>query len=141
METPAATLVTALSAPSMAGEIFVKTWATSQGLTATTTRSLASASSRFEEVVRIPYFSYGSSCSGWMSLTPRSKSPDSASRTKSEPPILPAPIIPTFFKLELVEERPLGDALALLGAHLDVARGQEEDPAGDRLDVAVERVG
>src|SRR5919112_1616980 len=42
--------------------------------------------------------------------------------------------------LELIEERPLGDALALLRAHLDVARGKQEDPVGDRLDVAVERV-
>src|SRR5918993_4389394 len=81
-----------------------------------------------------------------MSLTARSNPSDSARRTKSEPPILPAPIIPTFSKSpldrsELVEERPLGDALALLGAHLDVARCQEEDPAGDALDVPVERVG
>src|SRR5829696_2724034 len=77
-----------------------------------------------------------------MSLTARSNPSDSARRTRSEPPILPAPIIPTFSKsplgrLELVEERPLGDALALL----DVARGQEEDPARDGLDVPVERVG
>src|SRR5918998_5930075 len=42
--------------------------------------------------------------------------------------------------LELVEERPLGDALALLRAHLDVARREKEDPVGHRLDVAVERV-
>src|SRR5215218_6212269 len=42
--------------------------------------------------------------------------------------------------LELIEERPLGDALALLRAHLHVARGEEEDPVGDGLDVAVERV-
>src|SRR5215207_8455046 len=82
-----------------------------------------------------------------MSLTPRSKSPDSASLRRSEPPILPAPIIPTFSKspldkeLELVKERPLGDALALLGADLDVARGEQEDPVGNALDVAVERVG
>jgi hypothetical protein len=96
METPAATLVTAL--PSMAGDISVKTCATSQGLTATMTRSLASAICRLEEVVRIPYLLYGSSCSGWMSLTPKSKSPDSASLRRREPPILPAPIIPTLFK-------------------------------------------
>src|ERR687894_88792 len=81
-----------------------------------------------------------------MSLTARSNPSDSARRTRSEPPILPAPIIRTFSKSpldrsKLVEERPLGDALALLGAHLDVARGQEEDPAGDGLDVAVEGVG
>src|SRR5215208_7911819 len=81
-----------------------------------------------------------------MSLTARSNPSDSARRTRSEPPILPAPIIPTFAKSpldrsELVEERPLGDALALLGAHLNVARGQEEDPAGDGLDLAVERIG
>src|SRR5215203_1467173 len=43
--------------------------------------------------------------------------------------------------LELVEERPLGDALALLRAHLHVARREQEDPVGDGLDVAVERVG
>src|ERR671913_601621 len=43
--------------------------------------------------------------------------------------------------LELVEERPLGDALALLRAHLDVARREQEDPVGNGLDVAVERVG
>src|SRR5215210_4312183 len=43
--------------------------------------------------------------------------------------------------LELVEERPLGDALALLRAHLDVARGEKEDPVGDGLDVTVERIG
>src|SRR5215218_3042499 len=43
--------------------------------------------------------------------------------------------------LELVEERPLGDALALLRAHLHVAWGEQEDPVGDGLDVAVERVG
>src|SRR5215217_8066407 len=42
--------------------------------------------------------------------------------------------------LELVEERPLGDALALLRAHLDVARREKEDPVGHRLDIAVERV-
>src|SRR5215204_1035767 len=42
---------------------------------------------------------------------------------------------------ELVEERPFGDALALLRANLDVARREQEDPVGDRLDVAVERVG
>src|SRR5215211_9006230 len=42
--------------------------------------------------------------------------------------------------LELVEERPLGDALALLRAHLDVARREQEDPVGHRLDIAVERV-
>src|SRR5918998_1558408 len=78
-----------------------------------------------------------------MSLAERSKSPDSASLTRREPPILPTPMMPTFRKspLELVEERPLGYALALLGAHLDVARGQEEDPVGDGLDVAVHRVG
>src|SRR3712207_1554419 len=79
-----------------------------------------------------------------MSLTARSKSPDSASLWRREPPILPAPIIPTLCKsprLKLVEERPLGDALALLGAHLDVARCQQEDPAGHGLDVAIERAG
>src|SRR5215218_3134196 len=43
--------------------------------------------------------------------------------------------------LELVEERPLGDALTLLRTHLDVARREQEDPVGDGLDVAVERVG
>src|SRR5215210_9565869 len=43
--------------------------------------------------------------------------------------------------LELIEERPLGDALALLRAHLDVARRKQEDPVGNGLDVAVERVG
>src|SRR5918998_5141863 len=42
--------------------------------------------------------------------------------------------------LELVEERPLGDTLALLGAHLDVARREQEDPVGDGLDVPVHRV-
>src|SRR5918994_6286227 len=81
-----------------------------------------------------------------MSLAPRSNPSDSASLRSREPPILPAPIIPTFFKvpgrlLELVEERPLGDTLALLRAHLDVARREEEDPVGDGLDVPVERVG
>src|SRR3712207_5715301 len=81
-----------------------------------------------------------------MSLTARSNPSDSARRTRSEPPILPAPIIPTFSKSplgrsELVEERPFGDALALLGAHLDVARGQEEDAAGDGLNLAIQRVG
>src|SRR5919112_4632047 len=49
--------------------------------------------------------------------------------------------IPPGRPLELIEERPLGDALALLRAHLDVARSKQEDPVGDRLDVAVERVG
>src|SRR5215213_8374381 len=78
-----------------------------------------------------------------MSLTPRSKPPDSASLRRRDPPILPAPMIPTFCKvpLELVEERPLGYALALLRAHLHVAWGEQEDPVGDGLDVAVERVG
>src|SRR5215211_425790 len=42
---------------------------------------------------------------------------------------------------ELVEERPFGDALALLRAHLDVARREQEHPVGYGLDVAVERVG
>src|SRR5215216_4912422 len=42
---------------------------------------------------------------------------------------------------ELVEERPFGDALALLRAHLDVARREEENPVGHGLDVSVERVG
>jgi hypothetical protein len=51
-------------------------------------------------------------------------------------------MIPTFCKvlLELVEERPLGDALALFRAHLHIARREEEDPVGDGLDVTVERV-
>jgi hypothetical protein len=41
---------------------------------------------------------------------------------------------------ELVEESPLGDPLALLRADLDVAGREQEDPVGDGLDVAVERV-
>ena len=67
----------------------------------------------------------------------RSKPPDSASRDRSEPPIFPAPMTPMVFKLELVEERALGEALALLGGHLHVAGRQEEDAVRDRLDVAV----
>src|SRR5215212_8730008 len=39
---------------------------------------------------------------------------------------------------ELVEERPFGDALALLRAHLDVARREQEHPVGYGLDVAVD---
>src|SRR5215212_5164519 len=42
---------------------------------------------------------------------------------------------------ELVEERSFGDTLALLRANLDIARREEEDPVGNRLDVAVQRVG
>src|SRR5919112_3666684 len=143
MVTPAATLVTALSVPSNEVEISRITCATSQGFTATIRRSLFSASSRLEEVVWMPESLKWPSCSGWMSLTPRSKPSDSASFRRREPPILPAPIIPTFCKvlLELVEERPLGYALALLRAHLHVARREQEDPVGDGLDVAVERVG
>ena len=63
IETPAATLVTALSLSVKEGEISSITCATSQGLTAAITRSLASASSLFEEVVRTPALSYGLSCS------------------------------------------------------------------------------
>jgi hypothetical protein len=54
METPAATLVTALLLCRKVGEISSITCATSQGLTAAMTRSLASASSLFDEVVRTP---------------------------------------------------------------------------------------
>jgi hypothetical protein len=54
IETPAATLTSALSVPSKAGATSLKICATSQGLTAATTRSLHSTSSRFEEVVRTP---------------------------------------------------------------------------------------
>src|SRR5918994_1214168 len=143
MVTPAATLVTALSGPWKEGEISCMTCVMSQGFTATISRSLSSASSRLEEVVRMPESRKWFSCSGWISLTPRSKPSDSASLRRREPPILPAPMIPTFCKvlLELVEERPLGYALALLRAHLHVARREQEDPVGDGLDVAVERVG
>jgi hypothetical protein len=54
METPAATLVTALSVPSIEGDISSSTCATSHGLTAMMSRSLPSAISRFEEVVLTP---------------------------------------------------------------------------------------
>src|SRR5215207_2240179 len=43
--------------------------------------------------------------------------------------------------LELVEERPLGDTLALLRADLDVAPREPENPVRNGLDIAVERVG
>src|SRR5215212_2853645 len=143
MVTPAATLATALFVPSKGSEISRITCATSHGFTATIRRSLFPASSRLEEVVWMPESLKWPNCSGWISLTPRSKPPDSASLRRREPPILPAPMIPTFCKvlLELVEERPLGDAFALLRAHLHVARREQEDPVGDGLDVAVERVG
>src|SRR5215213_3319250 len=75
-----------------------------------------------------------------MSLTVRSKS--SQSLVTSEPPILPAPMMPTLTKdLKLVEERPFGEPLALFGRDLDVARGQKEDPVGDALYLAVQSVG
>src|SRR5215203_131924 len=80
-----------------------------------------------------------------MSLAMRSKPPTAESWATSEPPILPAPIIPTLFKwevniLKLVEERPFGDPLALLGRYLDVVRRQEKDPVRDGLYLAVQGV-
>src|SRR3954464_8765598 len=50
--------------------------------------------------------------------------------------------MPTLSKdLELVEERPFGEPLALLGRNLDVARRQEEDPVCDGLYLAVQGIG
>ncbi len=54
MVTPAATLATAFSESPKEGEISSITCVTSQGLTATMRSSLSSASSRLEEVVRMP---------------------------------------------------------------------------------------
>jgi hypothetical protein len=42
-----------------------------------------------------------------------------------------------FQDLQLIEERALGEALALLGRDLDVARRQEEDPVRDGLYLAI----
>src|SRR5215208_1451924 len=135
--TPAATLTTVL--PSITGETSLSTGPTSQGLTATMSRSLVSAVSLFEETVLTPKASAKRpSRSLSTSLTMRSKVLEAERRATSEPPILPAPIMPTLSKdLKLIEERPFGEPLTLLGRDLDVARRQEKDPGRDGLYLTV----
>jgi hypothetical protein len=43
--------------------------------------------------------------------------------------------------LELVEEHPLDELLALPAHYFYVVRGQEEEPVGDRLNPAAQRIG